>query len=48
MSQPRVVPVEKSIQQHFNDAVHYFEKSYGLSVQTIAVALLVILITIGT
>lgn len=46
MSQPRVVPVEKSVQQQFIDAVHYFEKHYGLSVNTLAIALLVVLITI--
>lgn len=47
MSQPRIVPVEKSFQQQLNDAIQFIEKHYGLDVQTLAVALAVILLTIG-
>ena len=47
MSQPRIVPVEKSFQQHLSDAIHFIEKNYGLDAQTLAVALAVVLVTIG-
>ena len=47
MSQPRVVPVEKSFQQQLNDALQFVEKNYGLDAQTLAIALVVILITVG-
>ena len=47
MSQPRVVPIEKTIQQQLNEAIHLFEDNYGLEVRTLAIALLAILITIS-
>ena len=47
MSQPQRVPVEKSFQQHLNDAFQFVEKTYGLDAQKLAIALVVILITIG-
>lgn len=46
MSQPRVIPVEKTIQQQFEDAVYYLEKNYGLDTKTLAIALVVILFTL--
>lgn len=47
MSQPRVSPVEKTIQQKLDEIIYFIEKNYGLDAQSLTIALVVILITLS-